>query len=160
MVWESVNSKEHRMHTQKRVMKLLMAASAALLSGCGQEALTAKADWATEPSGVQTTILKGAVTDSSPVAAPAEALLKSQPSATSQGAPHVFSDPLEKAAPALTAQQFAKLHAMIKPLPGQFAWREEIPWLTSIQEARVKAAAEQKPMLIWVAADGQPLGSC
>jgi hypothetical protein len=49
---------------------------------------------------------------------------------------------------------------MIKPMPGQFAWREEIPWLTSIQEARLKAAAEEKPLLIWIAADGQPLGSC
>jgi hypothetical protein len=60
----------------------------------------------------------------------------------------------------ISPEQFAKLHQLIKPLPGQLAWRDEIPWLTGAQEAREKAAAEGKPLLIWIAANGQPVGSC
>jgi hypothetical protein len=60
----------------------------------------------------------------------------------------------------ISPEQFAKLHKLIKPLPGQLAWRDDIPWLTRIQEAREKAAAAGKPLLIWIAADGQPVGSC
>lgn len=56
------------------------------------------------------------------------------------------------------AEQFEKLRAAIKPRPGDFAWYEDIPWLTRIQEAREKAAAQGKPILIWRAADGQPCG--
>jgi hypothetical protein len=66
----------------------------------------------------------------------------------------------DKADPPLSPEQFAELHQLIKPLPGQLAWRDEIPWLTRTQEAREKAAAAGKPLLIWVASDGQPLGSC
>ncbi|HMF19501.1 MAG TPA: hypothetical protein VKE98_20005 [Gemmataceae bacterium] len=50
--------------------------------------------------------------------------------------------------------QFENLHALIKPKPGGFA---DIPWMTSLWEARRKAAAEGKPILIWVG-DGHPLG--
>jgi hypothetical protein len=70
------------------------------------------------------------------------------------------AQPKPGSASALSREQFNTLHKLIKPLPGQFAWREEIPWFISIQEAREKAAAEGKPLLIWVAADGQPVGSC
>jgi hypothetical protein len=38
-------------------------------------------------------------------------------------------------------------------------WRNEIPWLTNLTEARAKAAAEGKPILVWIAADGHPLGA-
>jgi hypothetical protein len=51
-------------------------------------------------------------------------------------------------------EQFDKLHALIKPKPGGF---DEVRWLTSLWEARKKAAAEGKPILIWVG-DGHPLG--
>ena len=34
---------------------------------------------------------------------------------------------------------------------------DDVPWLTSLSEARQKAAAEGKPILIWVG-DGHPLG--
>ena len=54
----------------------------------------------------------------------------------------------------IPADQFDKLHALTKPKPGGFA---DIPWMTSLWEARTKAAAEGKPILIWVG-DGHPLG--
>jgi hypothetical protein len=72
----------------------------------------------------------------------------------------VAKEPPQAKKDAPSAEQFAKLQAMIKPQPGEFAWRDDIPWFTSIQEAREQAAKEGKPILIWVAADGQPLGSC
>jgi hypothetical protein len=51
------------------------------------------------------------------------------------------------------------LHALIKPQAGEFAWYEEIPWLTGVQEAREKAAKEDKPIVVWCSADGQPCGA-
>lgn len=59
-----------------------------------------------------------------------------------------------KAAAELSPEHFGKLHALIKPKAGGF---DEVPWLTSLWEARKKAAAEGKPILLWVG-DGQPLG--
>jgi hypothetical protein len=54
----------------------------------------------------------------------------------------------------LAADQFDKLHELIKPEPGGF---DDVPWLTDLWEARKKAAAEGKPLLVWVG-DGHPLG--
>ncbi len=51
---------------------------------------------------------------------------------------------------------FSRLHALIKPKPAEEKWAE-IPWLTSLWEARQKAAAEGKPILLWEM-DGHPLG--
>ena len=59
----------------------------------------------------------------------------------------------------LSSGSFDALHRLILPQDGELAWYEEIPWLTSIQEAREKAAAEGKPLLIWCSADGQPCGA-
>ena len=56
----------------------------------------------------------------------------------------------------LTPQQFGKLHALIKPVPGEDKWAE-IPWLTDLWEARRRAAGEGKPILLWEM-DGHPLG--
>ena len=52
---------------------------------------------------------------------------------------------------------FSRLHAMIKPQPGESPWRE-IAWLTNVTEARQRAAAEDKPLVVFTAADGSPLG--
>ena len=60
------------------------------------------------------------------------------------------------AVPTLTAEQFDALRALIKPHPGEDKWAE-IPWLTSLWEARRKAATEGKPLLLWEM-DGHPLG--
>jgi hypothetical protein len=59
----------------------------------------------------------------------------------------------------IAPEQFSALHALVKPRPGEFAWYDDIPWLTSVQEAREKAAAQGKPLLVWCSADGQPCGA-
>jgi hypothetical protein len=51
---------------------------------------------------------------------------------------------------------FARLLAEIKPQPGESPWRE-IPWVTNVTEARRRAIAEDKPIVIFTAADGSPL---
>jgi hypothetical protein len=53
--------------------------------------------------------------------------------------------------------QFAKLHALIKPQADEEKFLQ-IPWMTNLWEARKKAAAEGKPILLWEM-DGHPL-SC
>ncbi len=51
---------------------------------------------------------------------------------------------------------FDRLLKAIKPQPDESPWRE-IPWLTDVTEARRKASAEDKPIVILTAADGSPL---
>lgn len=46
--------------------------------------------------------------------------------------------------------------ALVRASPGEARW-DEIPWTTSLWEARKKAAVEGKPLFIW-AANGNPLG--
>jgi hypothetical protein len=60
------------------------------------------------------------------------------------------------AVPPIGPDQFSKLHALIKPKADEAKW-EEIPWLASLWEARQKAAAQGKPILLWEM-DGHPLG--
>ena len=52
--------------------------------------------------------------------------------------------------------QFDRLTALIKPAAGEERWTS-IPWQTSLWEARVQAAREGKPMILWEM-DGHPLG--
>jgi hypothetical protein len=59
----------------------------------------------------------------------------------------------------VSPDDFDALHQLIKPQEGEFAWYDEIPWMTRLQPAREKAAAEGKPLLIWTSADGQPCGA-
>src|SRR5262245_49049550 len=58
--------------------------------------------------------------------------------------------------PELSPADFERLLAAIKPQQGESPWRE-IPWLTNVTEARNKARAEDKPLVIFTAADGSPL---
>jgi hypothetical protein len=58
--------------------------------------------------------------------------------------------------PEISAADFDRLLDAIKPQRGESPWRE-IPWLTDVTEARRKAAAENKPLVIFTAADGSPL---
>ena len=67
--------------------------------------------------------------------------------------------PGAKAVDPLSAEQFAKTLALIKPQPGESKWTE-IPWLLSVHDARVKAAAEGKPIFIWSSGGALPLGTC
>jgi RNA polymerase sigma factor (sigma-70 family) len=58
---------------------------------------------------------------------------------------------------ALTPAHYGKLLTMIKPQPGESKWAE-ISWLSNVADARQKAVAENKPILVWSAGGGEPLG--
>jgi hypothetical protein len=58
--------------------------------------------------------------------------------------------------PEIAKGDVARLAAEIKPQPGESPWRD-IPWLISVTEARQRAASEDKPIVIFTAADGSPL---
>jgi hypothetical protein len=62
----------------------------------------------------------------------------------------------QEAIPKIAKGDLPRLLAEIKPQPGESPWRE-IPWLTSVTEARRRAIAEDKPIVIFTAADGSPL---
>jgi hypothetical protein len=55
-------------------------------------------------------------------------------------------------------KQLEHYHQMIKPGPGEWKFAE-VPWETTVWQARKKAAQEGKPMFIWYMA-GEPLGQC
>lgn len=59
-------------------------------------------------------------------------------------------------APQLTDEEFEAVRAAVKPAPGEDLFAE-IPWETSLWEARRKAAKDGKPILLWEM-DGHPLG--
>jgi RNA polymerase sigma factor (sigma-70 family) len=61
--------------------------------------------------------------------------------------------------PPISAEKFSSHFETIKPYPGEWRWREEIPWVGTIHEARARAAKENKPILAWKSADSPPLGS-
>jgi hypothetical protein len=56
----------------------------------------------------------------------------------------------------LDAEKFVKLHALIKPTDDEEKW-SQIPWTENLWQARKRAAAEGKPILLWEM-DGHPLG--
>jgi hypothetical protein len=60
------------------------------------------------------------------------------------------------AADSVRPADVGRLAALIKPKPDEEKWAR-IPWLTSLWEARQRAAAEGKPILLWEM-DGNPLG--
>jgi len=59
----------------------------------------------------------------------------------------------------LPADQFEKLHKLIKPQAGESRWME-IHWYPNIWEARQKAAKEGKPLFIWAGSGGAPAAGC
>jgi hypothetical protein len=61
------------------------------------------------------------------------------------------------AEPKVTPEQFDSLHRLIKPQSDESKWAC-IPWLTDLMEARKKAVAEDKPLLIWRSGGGDVLG--
>jgi hypothetical protein len=60
------------------------------------------------------------------------------------------------AAPPLSDDDAGRLRKIIRPLAGEDPF-DTIPWETSLWDARVKAAAAGKPILLWEM-DGHPLG--
>ena len=64
--------------------------------------------------------------------------------------------PWARAAEPITAESYAALCSLVQPAASEQQWRE-IPWGTSLWEARERAAREGKPILLWEM-DGHPLG--
>ena len=60
------------------------------------------------------------------------------------------------AIPAVDSVNFDRLHSLMQPTAGELKWRE-IPWRTSLWQARIDAAATGKPIYLWEM-DGHPLG--
>jgi hypothetical protein len=59
----------------------------------------------------------------------------------------------------IAADQFGKLHEMIRVRPDeQRFW--QIPWHLTITAAREQAAREGKPIFVWAGAGGAPIGVC
>jgi hypothetical protein len=87
-------------------------------------------------------------------------LLAALPLAVTGLAPrHATAQPPQPEPPAIPADQFVKLHVLIRPQPGELRFHE-IPWLIDVWEARKQAAAEGKPILVWSGAGGAPIGVC
>jgi hypothetical protein len=63
----------------------------------------------------------------------------------------------DQSLPEIPAADFDRLLHLIKPQRGESPWRE-IAWLTDVTEARRRSGAEDKPLVIFTAADGSPLG--
>jgi hypothetical protein len=61
--------------------------------------------------------------------------------------------------PAISDEQLAQLHRVIKPGPGESRWME-IDWYPSVWEARRRAAAEGKPLFLWAGSGGAPAAGC
>ncbi len=73
-----------------------------------------------------------------------------------------FVLPCLGAGPELTAENFAKVHALIRPQDGE--WRHlRVNWITDVVAARKKAAAEDRPLVVLYtggAGYNEPLGVC
>ena len=48
---------------------------------------------------------------------------------------------------------------LIRPQPGESHWLQ-VPWRTSLWQARREAAAQGKPIFIWAGSGGGPVGVC
>ena len=60
---------------------------------------------------------------------------------------------------AASPDRMEEVHRLVKPHTGESRWME-VPWLTSVWEARRQAAAEGKPIFIWAGSGGGPIGVC
>jgi hypothetical protein len=65
-------------------------------------------------------------------------------------------DKVAQQAPGLDDQSFATLRDRIQISDPDLLW-EQLPWLTTYHAGLEKAAAEAKPLLLWVM-NGHPLG--
>ncbi len=63
----------------------------------------------------------------------------------------------EERVAAIPQDAFGSLMKAVKPHLGESPWRD-IEWFTNITEARRRAVSEGKPLVIFTAADGSPLG--
>src|SRR5262245_53502067 len=59
----------------------------------------------------------------------------------------------------VSSSQFSMIHQTIRPQPQESLWTQ-VPWMTSLEKARKRAADEGKPLFVWVISDGHPCGLC
>ena len=87
-----------------------------------------------------------------------QALAETRPQAHAKAGPRAGSQGVSDAITELTPAQFGKFHALLRPKAKEMRFGK-IPWMFDLWEARKKAAAEGKPLLILGAA-GNPCGTC
>jgi hypothetical protein len=85
-----------------------------------------------------------------PAERPPQAQAKAGPKAANRGVRDAVTE--------LTPAQFGRLHAMLRPKAREMRFGK-VPWMFDLWEARKKAAAEGKPLLI-LGASGNPCGTC
>jgi hypothetical protein len=54
-------------------------------------------------------------------------------------------------------ERLEALQALVKPQPDESKWAR-VPWMTNLDEARRRSAAEDKPLFLWRAGGGDVLG--
>jgi hypothetical protein len=86
------------------------------------------------------------------------ALAENPPQAQAKAEPNAANQGMSDAVTELTPAQFGKFHALLRPKVEEMRFGQ-IPWLFDLWEARTKAAAEGKPLVILGAA-GNPCGTC
>ena len=86
------------------------------------------------------------------------ALAENPPQAQAKSEPNAANQEVSDAVTELTPAQFGKFHALLRPKAEEMRFGQ-IPWLFDLWEARTKAAAEGKPLLI-LGASGNPCGTC
>ncbi|MEX1095494.1 MAG: hypothetical protein WED34_05560 [Planctomycetales bacterium] len=59
----------------------------------------------------------------------------------------------------LAVAEIEKLHAFLKPQPGESRWME-IDWYPNVWEGRQQAIAEGKPLFLWAGSGGAPVAGC
>jgi hypothetical protein len=65
-----------------------------------------------------------------------------------------------KTAPsAIPREKYEGVLKLVKPYPGEYAWRDDIPWEITLSGAQEKAAAQDKPILLLRSNDGPPFGA-
>jgi len=57
----------------------------------------------------------------------------------------------------LTPQKFELLQRLIRPQQDESQWAA-VPWLINLQDARERAAREDKPLFLWRSGGGDVLG--
>jgi hypothetical protein len=57
----------------------------------------------------------------------------------------------------LDGASFERLHRLLLPQPGESRWAD-LPWLTSLPEARKRAVELDRPLFVWRAGGGEVLG--
>jgi hypothetical protein len=80
------------------------------------------------------------------------------PQAQAKAEPKAANQRVSDAVIELTPAEFGRLHATLRPKAEEMRFGK-VPWMFDLWEARKKAAAEGKPLLI-LGASGNPCGTC